>query len=160
MGILLTGCTNTGSSLASKDKVASDFLKQFFTSDYEGRYTQFIESVEQTSAGGEDELALYEAYFDSFSNCTTAKCRGTMAANRIPYSYDKSAFSEGYTIEVVKSECSFQEDSSNGEFEVRLKTTKNGEITYSRATGQIGVQSDEKGGLVDTIYITSMTEES
>ena len=114
----------------SSQEIAKQFLEQIFTSNYEERYTNFLE---------DEDL---ETYYKTFSNCTSQECIEELQQNRIPMKYDKKANEKQVYCVVSDVKVEFDE-TETGTFEVFLTVDNNESSELKKATGQLKVENGQ-----------------
>lgn len=134
---------------AEGKKLMTKFCQIFFETDYENRYTDFVEDQDQ------------KKYYKAFEEMASKKCLDDMMASRNPLKYDKKCVEDGLAYEPADIELTKANDeddvSGSYEFKLILKEKTSGERI--NVAGQISIE--DKGGklLVSKIYISSMSKE-
>ena len=134
---------------AEGKKLMTKFCQIFFETDYENRYTDFVEDQDQ------------KKYYKAFEEMASKKCLDDMMASRNPLKYDKKCVEDGIAYEPADIELTKANDeddvSGSYEFKLILKEKTSGERI--NVAGQISIE--DKGGklLVSKIYISSMSKE-
>lgn len=153
--MLLTGCTKENNTEQSVD-VKEAFIKTYFTSDYEKRYTSLLQ---EKQSGDADTEALMERYYAHFSPLVTQGCLEAMMANREPYKYDERAENNQETITV--KEIAFEEyDAAEGvySFSVLLEGQSGTDTKTYEVKGQLSVERKKDQERVSHIYLGSYIE--
>ena len=164
---LMSGCGKTENLQASSKEIAEQFLNEFFTSDFEGRCSDFLKNVNaelyqdienmNTEEVNKYYDKCYDKYYDTFSDCTTQECIETMARNRIPLKYDRIAMEKDMQVKV--SDISVELDKEGyAEYEVLLESKKDDETIKGKAVGQITVQDEKSLKKVTSFYLGNIVE--
>lgn len=139
IGVYAAGCGEKKETKDTPQEVGERFLEQVFTSDYEERYTEFLEDGD------------IEKYYKTFYEYASQECIDGLKQNRIPVKYDKEAREEKLFYTVSDIDLKFDE-TGTGTFEVLLVDKKNKSEVVQKATGQITVD-DKK---VNTFFLSNM----
>ena len=139
IGAFAAGCGEKKETKDTPQEVGKRFLEQVFTSDYEERYTEFLEDGD------------IEKYYKTFYEYASQECIEGLKQNRIPAKYDKEAKEEKEFYTVSEIDLKFDE-TGTGTFEVLLVDKKNKDEVVQKATGQITVD-DKK---VNSFFLSNI----
>ena len=128
IGISVISCGKNAQNESSSQEISEQFLEQIFTSNYENRYTEFLEDED------------IETYYQAFSNCVSQECIEKLQQNRIPIKYDKEAYEKNISYVVSDIALTFDEIGT-GNFEVILIVDNNESSELKKATGQLKVEN-------------------
>jgi hypothetical protein len=148
------GCKASYKPEATEIKEA--FLTAYFTTNYEGRYDDWLKFTEGVGEPLEEESkkAIAE-YYACVRNCVSGEFYEKMILNRDIMKYDKAAYAEGFAF--YPSGFEFEEYSVSGEkttysFTAHLeKETESGKIKGT-VKGQI---TEERSG--ESVFITNLS---
>ena len=142
--LLCSGCKKEeGESFLAKT-VTENFLQEVFTTDFEGRYTEFQKKND------------IEKYYDTFADYASKACIEAMSGDRMPLKYDKRAEEKSAQTTVLEVKCEVDED-GEGEFEVLLGYEKD-EDKKEKATGQITVIQEDGKEKVGSFFLSNIVE--
>lgn len=153
---LFGGCKNNETALPSDVKEA--FLTVYFTSNYEGRYDDLLERLDNTKENFDKSLAAFQKYYASFDEYVSEDMLNTMMANRDNIKYEKLAREKG--IACVPTGFEFEENSKSGDETTYslvahlTLTDADGAETNGTMKGQITVQPGEDGDVISNFYIS------
>lgn len=142
--LLCSGCKGEEGRSDLSGKVLDSFLTEVFTSDFEDRYTHFLEDND------------VDKYYDTFSDYASNNCIEAMSRDRTPLKYDKKAWEESIQKTVSGVTCRLDKN-GKGEFEVTLEYEQEGEKEEEKATGQISL-AEKDGKKVDSFFLSNIVK--
>lgn len=117
--ILLSGCTHKQESAIEKS--GQSFLENLFTTNQNGRWDTYQSSESSSQEAGTEAMEQY--YSDLTAMCTEDGLT-SIAANRLPFSYDELA--QEFDCSMSPAEIILTSNENTVDFTVKLEVTKDG----------------------------------
>lgn len=125
--MMFSSCGKSDNELEKKN--ITSFLTNYFTWNYDERYTNLLENQDSDS------------YYSCISEYITEDLKKTMITNRMPLKHDKEAY-ETKSSSKVKEITLTSNKNNTYDYKVNLELIQNGESKSQEITGQITM--DEK----------------
>lgn len=150
-----TACGNTGADQVSENAVedakenaprdvATEFLTHFYTTDENGRYTDFIATEATTE---EDLEKVVETYYSGIAPFVTEELLEELQANRTLSKQDEKDMKQNIVCTVPEVKLAEKDGGEGDAFEFEVVRNE-----YDIRTGEISCIETEDGYLVDYFY--------